>query len=64
VADIISPRRPAVLQLLMAASTIVLLGQSCQCPTTTRFRRQTNEQKNSRTLALCEALASLHALNN
>ena len=36
---------PAALRPLTAAS-IVPLGQSGQCPTSTRFRRETNERTN------------------
>ena len=35
---------PAALRPLTAASTTALLGQSGQCPTSTRFMRQTNKQ--------------------
>jgi len=37
---------PAALLMFTPASTIALLGQSRQCPASTRFRRQTNKQTN------------------
>ena len=41
--DIRGPGGPAALRPLTAASTIVQLGQSCHCPTSTRWQ-QTNER--------------------
>ena len=55
---------PRLLWPFTADSTIVLLGHTCQCPTSTRFRRQTNEQTNRRTSPSHSAHALRRCLNN